>query len=319
MARKVRNTAILAKIETIYGTDAVPVGATDAILISNFSANPLAASNVKRGLVRPYFGGSEELVGAAHVEISFDVELQGSGAAGTAPAWGKLLRACAFAEVVTAATRVDYTPISSALESLTIYYYDDGVLHKALGCFGDFTLKAGVGERPVLSFKYLGLDGGISAAVLPSVTLTAWKTPLVVNDANTSDILLGCTYATGALSGGTSYPSRGLEMSLGGQVVYTPLVGGESIDFNDRESVGKIQLDLTAANEVTFMAAVKANTTQGIGFVHGATAGSKVLIHGPAAQLTNPSKQDVNGRRLIGYDVRLVPVDGNDELRIVAL
>jgi hypothetical protein len=56
-----------------------------------------------------------------------------------------------------------------------------------------------------------------------------------------------------------------------------------------------------------------------LGFVHGTTAGLKVLVHAPAVQLINPSKQDVNGRRLIGYDLRLVPVSGNDELRIVAL
>ena len=34
------------------------------------------------------------------------------------------------------------------------------------------------------------------------------------------------------------------------------------------------------------------------------------------AQLINPKKADINGRRLIGYDLRSVPVVGNDDLTI---
>lgn len=319
MPRYARNAAILAKIETTYGTDPVPTGAANAMLISNLSVNPLNANNVSRDLIATYFGGSEQLVGTAFLEASFDIELAGSGAAGTAPAWGALLRACGFAEAITASTRVDYTPITSAIESATIYYHDDGVLHKLLGARGTFDIKMGVGERPVLSFKFQGLDGGISAVANPALTLTAFKTPLVVTDANTGDVTIGCTYSAGVLTGGTAYTSRGLQVSMGNAVTFTPLLGGETIDLTNREATGHIDLDLTAANEVTFMASVKANTKQGIGIVHGTTAGYKVLVHAPAAQLINPSKQDVSGRRLIGYDLRLVPSAGNDELRIVAL
>ncbi len=37
MPRYTRKTAILAKIETTYGTDAAPTGAANALLISNQS------------------------------------------------------------------------------------------------------------------------------------------------------------------------------------------------------------------------------------------------------------------------------------------
>jgi hypothetical protein len=33
-------------------------------------------------------------------------------------------------------------------------------------------------------------------------------------------------------------------------------------------------------------------------------------------QLINPTKADANGRRLIGFDTRSVPVAGNDDLII---
>jgi hypothetical protein len=319
MPRFVRNSAILAKIETVYGTDPTPTGAANAILVSNLTINPLNAKNASRDLIRGYMGGSEQLVGDAHVECSFDVELSGSGAAGTAPAWGPLLRGCGMSEAVTVSTRVDYTPVSASFESLTIHYHDDGVLHKLLGARGNVSMDMTSGNRPIFKFKFLGLDGGISAVANPSLTLTAWKAPLVITDPNTSDVTIGCTYSAGALAGGTIYPSQGLTLDLANSVQFIALLGGQSIDISQRDSSGNMSLDLTAAQEVSLMASVKANTVQGIGLLHGTAAGAKVLVFAAAAQMINPKKADVNGLRLIGYDLRLTPSAGNDELRIVAL
>jgi hypothetical protein len=319
MSRYVRNTAILAKIETTYGQDAAPTGADNALLVSNCTINPIAASMVDRPVIRGFMGAAEQLVGPAYVEVSFDVEISGSGTAGTAPAWGPLLRGAGFAEAITALSRAEYNPISSGFESLTLYYHLDGLVHKILGARGDVSMQMGIGERPVFTFKFLGLDGGASAAANPGQTLTAWKAPLPITDGNTGDVTLGCTYSAGALSGGTVYPSKGLEVSLGNQVAHIPLLGGESVDITDRAASGKITLDLTAAQQVTLLTAVKAATLQGLGLVHGTSAGAKVLVFAPAAQLTSPAYEDLNGRSMSSFSLRLTPSVGNDELRIVAL
>ena len=314
MSRFVRKSAILAKIESAYGTDASPAGATDAMLISNLQVNPLNAQNVDRDNIRTYFGGSEQLVGTANVEVSFDVEMQSSGAAGTAPAFGPLLRACGMAETVTASTRVEYNPITDSMESATIYYYSDGALHKLLGARGSFDIDMSVGARPVFRFRFIGKDGGITAASNPALTLTGFKTPAVITDSNTNDLLIGCTYATGSLSGGTNYVSRGLELQSGNDVQFIPLLGSEQVGIVNRAMTGKVALELTAAQEVTFMGYVKANTTQSLGLQHGSSAGYISIIYAPKAQLINPVKEDQNGLLLCGYDLRLVPNAGNDEL-----
>ena len=319
MSRYQRNSAILAKIETTYGTDAVPTGALNAILVSNLSINPLTAQNVDRALIRNFMGGSDQLVGNANVEASFQVEIAGSGTAGTAASWGVLLRACGFAEAVTASTRVDYTPISGTFEAVTIYYHLDGVLHKMLGCRGTVSLDMLEGTRPVMKFKFLGLDGGTTAVANPALTLTSWKQPMVITDPNTGDITIGCTYSAGALVGGTPYASRGWTLDAGNEAKYIPTLGGQSIDITQRVAVGQMTLDLTAAQEVTFMTSVKTNISQGMGMLHGLTAGSQVLVFAPAAQMINPKITDFNGRILCSYDLRLLPLAGNDELRIVAL
>lgn len=323
MARFVRNTAILAKIESVYGSDPTPTAGANAILVSNFTVNPINSNNVPRDLVRGYFGGSEHLVATKNVQIGFDVEIQSSGSmvTPTVPAWGPLMRACGFAETGTPNVRVEYNPISTGQEGLTIWYFDDGVKHQVLGCRGTCTLDLTAGSRPVFRFSFTGLYGTVTADTPGALTLTMWKTPLTVTDTNTGDLALGdLTYTAGtpAISGGTNYPSTGLTIDLGNAVNHVALVGGETVDISQREVTGQITLDVTAAQEVTFAAAVVANTVTELGIQHGTVAGSKVLIYAPSVQMINPRKADVSGRRLITYDLRLTPLTGNDEIKIVA-
>ncbi|MBR7792309.1 hypothetical protein KDM87_06825 [Undibacterium sp. FT147W] len=319
MPRYTRNTLIAAKIETTAGTDAVPTGAANALLVSDMSITPLDAKNIDRALVRGFFGASEQLVGTASVKVSFTIELAGSGTAATAPALGQLLQAAAIAEAsLTSPARVEYSPVSTGLKTATIYYYDDGVLHKLLGAMGTCTLGAKVGERPTLKFEFTGLDGGVSAASA-SGTFTAWQKPVAITKANVVDITLGATYSLGALSGGTVYPSTGLEINLGNTVAYTPLLSSEQVDITQRETTGSVELDLTAAQEVTFMGSVKSNSTQSLALTIGTTSGNKIIIFAPNVQMVSPKKVDQNGRRLIGFDLRLLPTasgSGNDELRL---
>lgn len=328
MPRYSRNAAILAKIETTYGTDAVPTGAANALLVSDLKITPLDANNVDRSLVRPYFGGSDQLVGSASVSCEFSVEFQGSGTAGTVAAWDAVLQGCGFlaGNVLATPARVEHGLVTdySTFKGITIYYHDDGALHKLLGSRGTVSFDIGVGNRPLMKFKFTGLDGGLAAVANPAVTLTAFKAPLVVTDPNTGALVLGGTYAAGVISGGTEYISGGLELDLGNQVKFTDLLGtatasGQSVDLTGREVTGKAMFDLTAANEATFMTNVKTNVTQSIGLVHGTTAGYKMLVFAPKVQLINPSKEDKDGRRLIGYDLRFLPNTGNDEIQIVAL
>lgn len=317
MPRYIRNTLILFKVETTSGTDAVPTGGADAVLVTDLTINPLDATNVDRDLIRPYFGGSEQLVATANIKASFTVELAGSGTAATAPQWGDLLLACAMAEALLAApNRVEYSPITTLLKTGTLYWYDDGVLHKAFGTMGNAKITAKVGDRPKIMFDFVGIDGGISAASTTAV-FTAWRTPPTMTKANVVDITLGPTYATGALTGGTVYPSTGLELDFGNAVQFVPTLTYENVDITNRSITGSVQFDLSAAQEVSFMATVKANTTQSLGLTIGLAAGNKVIVYAPKVQLINPTKQEVQGRRFIGYQLRIVPNAGNDELLIV--
>jgi hypothetical protein len=322
ITRYIRKTAVLAGMEATYGLDPALTGAANAMLVSNVNFTPLNSQNVDRGLLRNFFGASEQLIGTADQLISFDVEIAGSGVAGTPPAWGPLLRGCAFAQVITAGSRVEYTPITDAQESAAIYLADaqgsdgQGALHRLLGARGNVQFRLGLGDKPVMSYNFIGLYVPPTAAANPVPTYTAFKTPLVVTDANSGDITLGGAYANGVITGGTSYPSRGLEFNVGNQLDHAALLGDESVDVTDREVTGSFQLKLSAAQEVANLASVRANTLQSLSFQHGTVAGNIFLMYTPAIQLVSPTKQEQSGRRLGGYDFRALPVVGNDELMI---
>lgn len=316
MARKFKKTLILAKIETTAGTDATPAAA-DALLISDASFE-VEYRNVERNLIRPMMGHSGTLVGTRNLKIDFTVELSTSGAAGTAPPWGKLLLACAFAEVVTASTSVEYTPISDAFKTLTIKYAADGVVHTALGCMGTVTLNQPEGDRPTLQFSFIGTDGG-SVAATPTGSYTDWKVPDVVNSANTGKLTLGATYASAAISGGIEYCSRGLTLNMNNDVKYLAMLGCSGVDITDRKPSGSFAIEVTAAQEISMRAEINANTATAVSLLHGSAAGKQVLVHVPKAMRLNPRYEDYEGVLLLSNDFNAEPNLGNDELRIVCV
>lgn len=104
MPLKFRRKVILAKIETTYGVDSVPTGSANAILAQDIEIEPLNAEALRRGIVKPYLGQVPAVLVGLHARLSFGVEFAGSGAAGTAPKYGPLLRACAMAETAITGT-----------------------------------------------------------------------------------------------------------------------------------------------------------------------------------------------------------------------
>ena len=319
MPRYVRNTVVLAKVETTPGTDIVPTGASDAMLVGgDIAITPLDAQNIDLDRFVGYFGASPQLVGPASVKATIGIELAGSGTANTAPVWNDMMLSAAMAEaVLTVPNRVEYTPISTSLKTISVYYYDDGVLHKLLGAMSNCKLSVRAGKAPRMVFDVIGIDGGISAATNATPTFTGYRMPVPVTKANVVDVSFGATYSAGVITAGTAYPSLGFDIDFGNDVNYFYNLTSDRADIYNRRMTGKITLELTAAQEVTLMASVKANTLTGMGFTLGTTTGNKFLVHAPQVQLLNPTKSSQGGARTIDYDLLFNPSSGNDELRLV--
>ena len=88
MSKLVKQEGILVKIETTPGTDAVPTAADDALLVENIGWSFAGARMLERGAVKSTLGKLQPIFAGTLMEITFDVELKGSGTAGVAPEVG---------------------------------------------------------------------------------------------------------------------------------------------------------------------------------------------------------------------------------------
>jgi len=170
----VNREIILAKIETTYGTDSIPVLATDAVLVENTSWSQEALRMNERPAVRPSLGMLQQVFGGRLMTITFDVEIKGGGGAvDVPPEFGPLLRAVGFGETINAAVDVTYDPVSTGVESVSIYYFQDGMQYRLVGCRGNVSFNLETGAQGKMSFTITGHVDAIADVVLGTPTYLA--------------------------------------------------------------------------------------------------------------------------------------------------
>lgn len=306
-----RKRTVLSKVETTYGTDPVPTGAVDAVLIKNLTITPIEATMLPRDLIRPYIGNFQNIVAAAYSKVDFEIELAGSGAAGTAPAFDDLLRACGMSVTVSAGISVTYAPVSTAFESITLYLNTDGVMHKLLGARGSFSLSLSVQAIPTLKFSFTGLYGASTDTAAPTVTLTPWQSPLAVNNINTTGL---------TLQGYAGLVMSDLSVDIANSVTFRSLVGGtESVVLTDRKPTGSITFEATTIAAKDWFTASRNAVLGAMAITHGTVAGNKVTIAAPQVQLVKPGYSDKDGIAMLQASLVIVPNAGNDELTLTFL
>lgn len=304
-----RKRLILLESETTYGTDPTPTGA-DAVLVRDLNITPLQSDTVSRDLVRPYLGASEQLLANTRVEVTFSVELAGSGTAGTAPRYGKALLACGLSETVVASTSVTYGPVSASFGSCTIYYNIDGVLHKVTGARGTFTINGTVGEIPTIDFTFTGVYNAPTDTALPSVTYADQATPVLFKAGNTSGFqLLGYS---GCL--------QSVSFDIGNTLIYRELVGcSKEVLLTDRAATGSATIEApTIAQKDYFTAAQGDGVLGNLLFQHGQTAGNIVNFASTRVDIGDVSYADQDGIHMLTIPYTCVPsTAGNDEFSLI--
>jgi len=169
-----KRQVILMKVETSYKADPTPLPADDAILVENVSWGFANQRMTPQGGVRPQIGMLKQIYGGSLFSLSFDMQMKGSGAAGTPPECGVPLRACGFGEDIDAGVSVTYEPVSTGIESAHIYFYEDGKLYIIGGCRGNVSCTMASGEPGKLSFAFTGhlLQESDTALVDPTLDTT---------------------------------------------------------------------------------------------------------------------------------------------------
>lgn len=300
-----RKHLLLAKKELVYGTNSVPTGAANAMECMDLSIEPLAGGTVEHKYARGDLGSNPAVQVDSHQRVTFGIALAGGGAVDTPPAYADLLLACGMAETITAATMVEYTLVSTDPDSVSMLGYKDGTQHTLLGSRGNTTLVFPPNDIPRFNFEFTGLYAPPTAVANPAVNYAAFQTPLPVSDTNTSTFTLF----------GFAGTLESLELNLGNQVQHRDRPGSQVVIRTDRQGTGRISIESTALGAHDFFADARAGTEGILQIVHGTVAGNTVQVDAKI-QILNPRYAESQGVEVLEMDLRLVPVAGDDELKI---
>lgn len=230
--------------ESVYGDATAPTG-SDAFLVQNISQPKPIEERREDNSVSQFAGGKPALANVPiGWEFSFEMRLKGASAAGVAPRQGRFIRASSFAEAIIPAVSVTYTLIdlkdAKLADSLCIYFYWNGKLHKMPGARGKVSFVANVNDFVIAKFvmqsKYLAPISG----ALPTPSYDTIKEELFRN-------------ASLSINSDSSYVLPGLEIDVAAELTREDNVnavdGVEMFYHKDRKTTVKVSPEVTASKD----------------------------------------------------------------------
>lgn len=206
------------------------------------------------------------------------------------------------------AANVAYQPVSTGFSSATIYFNNDGVLHKITGARGTFTLNTTVGQIPTIDFQMTGIYNAPTDTAAPTTTYSNQATPVIFKAGNTSAFSI------------LSYSAclQSVSLNLANETVYRELVGcTKEVLITNRAPAGECMIEAPTIAQKDFFTIANDDTTGTLTLLHGTTAGNRVTLVAPKVDITNPSYSDQDGIQMLNIPYVAIPTTaGNDEIKL---
>jgi hypothetical protein len=291
---------VMAKIESPYGTDAAPVGATDAFQAVNFAWNGAAkAVTDELKYAAGWYGARDRFVVSLTRECTFELPWMGGGApAGTnfpAPLLA-ILRACGHAAVVSAGVNVTFTPVNSGEEGCTIRVTEDTFLRKMVGSRGSLKWVWGEGKVPRMQASMMGMYSTPSDEAIPAATLPTLVKPVGFTKSNTIVTL-----------GALGLKCSSIEIDGGRTNEYRNHAGVEEISPTDCLPTATLEFELPTAAVKNVFQELETTTTQLLSIAHGTVAGNICTSSAPRAQLVDLQDKAAHGQIFVTAKFELLP------------
>ena len=304
-----RKRSILAKAESSYGSAPTPTGSANYVQVIDLNIEPIVSDEVSRDLIRPYMGNYEVIPANTRVNVTFDVEMAGSGSAGTAPKYGAILKACGLSETVVSSTSVTYAPVTTPSDSVTLFVNYDGIRHKVTGARGTFSLNCEVNNIPRISFSLTGIFNAPTDTALPTVTVSNQASPLIFKNGSTSNFAIF----------GFAAALQSWNLDFNNEVIYRELVGGtKEVLITDRRPSGTAVIESVALSAHNFFTDYTGTSTGTNTWLHGTVAGNKVTVSCPQTDLGQPTYEESDGITMLSLPFMATPTSsGNTEFSLV--
>jgi len=308
---------ILGKKEGVYGTDAAPTTAANAFVTRNFSAEPIVVDKLERNLDIPARGRSRSASTNRRTTFGFEVELSGSGAAGTAAPFMELLEGCGMAApVLTTAIGAEkaeqrFAAEDAVLSSLSFHHWIAQERARALGARGTFSMDFTAG-----AYAFARLDLTALLPPSPAVDATApvgnpdftrFQQPLEVNTANTDFTLDGYALAL-----------RSFSFDVNADIKLRNLVGANYVQRGNHAITGRIVGEAPNLGTKNFYTTLDSGAEVPFALTHGIVAGNIVQLGSSYLEVIKISRTEEDDKLMLDISFGLNIRAGQDDLLITA-
>lgn len=230
----------------------------------------------------------------------------GGGGATLTPTWSSDLDVGDTFTVVVSPVGIKYDPISTGIESMTFYHYEDGLLYKLTGCIGTFSLTANAGEYATAQFEFTGQYIAPSDASLPTTGVYESNTPPVVELARLKvDGFAAVVKAFTFEQNNTISPREDVNNSD----------GYNGVRLVNRDPQGGIDPEATVVADYNWWTKFAASTQVEFKMRLGQDAGNMIWVYAPGVQYTGMTFGDRDGIRTYDAGLKFARSSGNDEIQ----
>lgn len=256
------------------------------------------------------------------------------------PTWAGSLDLNDSFSAVTKPTGTEYDPVSTAFESITLYMYFDGVLHRMTAARGTFTVEGTGGELANFSFEFTGNFEKVTDVAIPSaifetqIPVQVELAQLVVNqDVDASgprpqdpeaDVAPVCDSYFDQINGSTNeLCAASFSFDLGNNVVPRECINEadafKGVIITSREPTGSIDPELELVATHDFWGLLSTADVLGWHVKVGTIRGNVVRFDSDSVQYNGLSYADRDGLRVLEVDLRFsgsAPAFEDDEIKI---
>lgn len=303
-----KKSVLLAKAETTYGTDPTPSGTVDSLLVMDATIKE-NHEVLEREVQWKYLDRLPSVKGESFCEVTFKIDVCGSGSIALAPRIGALLRACGLAATVQSGVSVTYTVSTDSHASATLYLYMDGRLHTITGARGSAKMIFSAGKTCIMEFTMKGLYTAPTSASLPTTTYETTVTLPPV-----------CKSSLFTFNSKSTLVTQTVELDFGAEVVKRPslnsanaVAGFEIVGFKP-----VVTIDPEAQIETSYTFRTDQLTTQrAVAVVATRAAGNIVTLNVPKMNITKIEYADREGILIEKLEGEASANSGNDAFNIV--
>lgn len=304
---------LAVKKEVTYGTDAAPTLAANAVVTRNFRASPLITDPLDRNLDRGSYGSTAILATNERQEVSYELEVAGSGDPGVAAPFMEFLEGCGMAAPALVADTSATQRMAAAnvpQSSLTQHHWMGDQKRIGVGGRGTFTMDFTAGAYPFIGLNYTLLVPKVdprSVGAPVGANFDRWLAPVEVNSDNTLLEL-----------GGFALIARSFTLNAGVGINLRNLIGSRYVNRGDHGITGRLVVEAPSMAAKDFLASLSNSSIEPLGLTHGVEAGNTIGVSCAQTQITAINETEEDRKLMWEMDIRMNILAGQDDLVITA-